>query len=202
MWVWWKLKKSKHLKLPASVAAQYLLVSCPPPLLATSLLSLWNPVSRNDKLLVLQKCASGTQTGAQFPSEIFFSNTAQYFRNILAIISNSPPCLQQNRPEKDSGMGHTVCLKAVWYWEQARFMREVWSDWKSLRFDQTGKVCSLYNCRNMQTLGIHQARSASTWHLWGLLKGVRGPVIRWGFKESFRDGWLGSSLGDGAMDLK
>lgn len=132
MWVWWKFKKSKHLKLPASVAAQYLLVSCPPPLLATSLLSLWNPVSRNDKLLVLQKCARGTQTGAQFPSEIFFSNTAQYFRNILAIISNSPPCLQQNRPEKDSGMGHTVCLKAVWYWEQARFMREVWSDWKTL----------------------------------------------------------------------
>lgn len=70
------------------------------------------------------------------------------------------------------------------------------------RFDQTGKVCSLYNCRNMQTLGIHQARSASTWHLSGLLKGVRGPVIGWGFKESFRDGWFVSSLGDGAMDLK
>lgn len=32
-------------------------------------------------------------------------------------------------------------------------------------------------------------------------EGTGSPVLGWGFKENCRDGWLGSSLATGALDI-
>lgn len=124
----WKMFKSKHIKLPASVADQYLLVlALHPHSHLTPHSSPWNPVSRNDRFLVLQKCARKRQTVAQFSSEIVFSKSVWCSWNLSAIISSSPPRLTQNRQEKDTGTNSTPHQKAGRCREQARFMREVWS---------------------------------------------------------------------------
>ena len=202
--------KSKHIKLPASVADQYLLVLLlHPHSHLTPHSSLWNPVSRNDTFLVLQNCARKRQTVAQFSPEIVFSKPVWCSWNLSAIISNSPPCLTQNRQEKEKvpPVHHTrrqdgtrnkpgLCER----FDQLEKLK-VWRLQCRQMVAMVAILGSLHNCRNMQRLGIHQARSASTLYLWCLGKGTGSPALGWWFKENCRDGWLGSSLGAGTLDI-
>lgn len=97
----WTFFKSKDIKLPASVTAQYMLAPCshlsqPPHS------SQWTSKSRfpgMTNLWSFSRVSGGyRRRGGQFPSKIFcFSNTLQCFRSLLTSISSLSPCLPQNR---------------------------------------------------------------------------------------------------------